>query len=199
MGHIYIIQSKLDDRVYVGQASNPNERWRHHKYAARKRPSQYIHNAMAKYGIDNFTFQVIETWETDEDTNEAEVFWIQFFRSRERGCGFNRERGGSMSTPEARARHAEVMREYYASPVGLAQREKFRAQYRGQKLPAETRAKMKISNSEKNAKITREDVQRIKKLNAEGVSTREIMARFPNIKSRSSIRNIVNGVTWRHL
>ncbi len=50
---------------------------------------------MAKYGIENFEFQIIEEHRSQEDVNEAEIFWIGFFQSRNNKFGYNEVRGGA--------------------------------------------------------------------------------------------------------
>jgi group I intron endonuclease len=103
--YIYLLQNKLDHKIYVGQSYNWRSRWGQHKSAARRviaHPneafkSQKIDRAIAKAGIDNFTIQIIEEWETQKETDEAETFWIEFFESRRDAIGYNRKKGGQSS------------------------------------------------------------------------------------------------------
>lgn len=41
---------------------------------------QAIHAAINKHGIENFSFQIIETFDMEKDALEAEMFWIAFFK-----------------------------------------------------------------------------------------------------------------------
>lgn len=101
--YIYVIQHMPSLRVYVGQTNKqkPHIRWLEHKWDTNKilrgknvKYPLYIHKSIAKYGIDQFTFQVIEETNTQERVDELEAEWIEFFRSNIRGYGFNIAPGG---------------------------------------------------------------------------------------------------------
>lgn len=101
MHYIYVIQYKKDNRLYVGQTANPKRRWPTHinsanlvKNGGQSTGTIYISRAMAKYGIENFEFQIIEEWETQDEVDDAEIFWIEFFQCRGKGRGFNLSPGG---------------------------------------------------------------------------------------------------------
>lgn len=101
---VYTIQNKLSLKIYVGQSCDYKTRWDVHiknakdlllkKIASNHKKIQYIHRAMAKHGIDNFEFQVIEEFETEEKADEAEKFWISFFNSNNSNFGYNLTPGG---------------------------------------------------------------------------------------------------------
>lgn len=53
MHYIYIIQNKINLKIYVGQTNNIKTRWNSHKSAARRQDKHdfsYIHRAINKYG-----------------------------------------------------------------------------------------------------------------------------------------------------
>lgn len=96
MHYLYRIMNTLNDKIYIGQSNNPEYRWKQHKYDSRREnPVQYVHRAMAKYGIKNFTFEVIATCKTQEDTDEIESLLIIQYNSRNKECGYNLMVGGS--------------------------------------------------------------------------------------------------------
>lgn len=97
MFFIYVIQNILDLKIYVGQTNDPPIRWNRHKSMSRSNSKQFIHRAMRLHKIENFTFQVIEEWETEQETNEAEEFWIEFFQSKNQEFGYNLTNGGEGS------------------------------------------------------------------------------------------------------
>lgn len=106
---IYTIQNNLNLKIYVGKTYREiNTRWDEHKYIAKggkeKYPTsfKYIHAALAKHKIENFTFTIIEEFDNNEDACEAETFWINFFRSWVRKIGYNLTMGGEgvVHTPE---------------------------------------------------------------------------------------------------
>ncbi len=85
MHFLYRITDTLNNKIYIGQAVDPNRRWVDHKWNAKQsEPVQYISRAMAKYGVDNFIFEVISTCRSQEDANEAESMLIQQYNSRDK-------------------------------------------------------------------------------------------------------------------
>jgi len=55
----------------------------------------YFHNAIKKYGIDNFNFEIIDTAKTIDELNDKEVFWISKLNSTDKDVGYNLDSGGS--------------------------------------------------------------------------------------------------------
>ncbi len=94
MRYLYLITNLLNNKVYVGQSYSETERWRQHKYAARSKPRQYIDCAMKKYGISNFTYEVIANSLTQDDGDFIEIELIKQFNSQDRMLGYNISPGG---------------------------------------------------------------------------------------------------------
>jgi Trp operon repressor len=77
---IYIIKNKINDKVYIGQAVNTQNRWWHHLSDARKNKKySLIDRAINKYGKENFYYEILE--EQIEDYNEKEQYWIKKYNS----------------------------------------------------------------------------------------------------------------------
>lgn len=94
MASIYIIENKDNGKRYVGKTtlSDPYDRWRQHKYNAKSKwNDMVIGRAINKYGVDNFTFYVIETCD-DNDVDERETYWIKKFNTYY--DGYNSTLGG---------------------------------------------------------------------------------------------------------
>ena len=74
MHYLYRIINQLNNKIYIGQTKHQKNRWMAHKSYAKhpERTKQYIHSAMAKYGADNFVYEIIATCQTQEDANEIE-------------------------------------------------------------------------------------------------------------------------------
>lgn len=115
MGYIYKITNNINNKIYIGQTikERPTDRFSQHRYLARHSKQEkgisYLHQAMAKYGVDNFTFEVIENIENDK-LNEREQYWIAQYNSLV-PQGYNLTIGGE-GTPE------------YSRPQTLEEREK---------------------------------------------------------------------------
>ena len=90
---IYKITNLLNGKCYVGQSIDIEKRWAEHKsiYNHPRCSNYHIYRAFRKYGIENFSFSVIEECEQSL-LNEREKFWIQHYNSFE--CGYNMTVGG---------------------------------------------------------------------------------------------------------
>lgn len=96
MNFLYKIVNKLSNKVYIGQTVDTKRRWKNHLYSAKKeKPSQFIHKAMKKYGIDNFYFEIIASCATQENANVIEVYLIEQYNSRNNDNGYNLATGGN--------------------------------------------------------------------------------------------------------
>ena len=93
---IYKITNRINNKVYIGQSTNIQKRWINHQSTSRN-PNEAGYNyplyqAMRKYGIDNFTFEILEEC-TQQQLNEREKYWIQYYNAYGDG-GYNQKEGG---------------------------------------------------------------------------------------------------------
>ena len=93
---IYIIKNSVNDKVYIGQATDAAERWRRHLWDAKyeqkhKKRVSLIHKAINKYGYDKFHYEILES--QIENYDEREVYWIQYYNSQV-PYGYNIAPGG---------------------------------------------------------------------------------------------------------
>lgn len=94
MAYIYKITNKINGKIYIGKTmKTPEERWKEHcqdskKERAEKRP---LYSAMNKYGIKNFSLEVVEKC-SDDIVNDREVYWIEYYQSFK--YGYNATLGG---------------------------------------------------------------------------------------------------------
>lgn len=76
---IYIIENKVNGKVYVGSTCiKPKVRWYTHKGCMKTHPHLPLYSDMLKYGTDNFKFQVLFTAQK-EYTKAAEQHVISGF------------------------------------------------------------------------------------------------------------------------
>lgn len=102
--YIYKITNLLNKKAYIGQTIHPDRRWTEHKQNAKNGLSNLpIHLAMAKYGIENFSFEILELT-SDYDKREKDL--IKFYNSLSPN-GYNIAEGGSnfISTGEDHPRN----------------------------------------------------------------------------------------------
>lgn len=72
-GIIYKITNKVNGKSYIGQTRYTIEfRWKQHQH---KKDNTYFHNAIHKYGIDNFSIEILEECDI-KDLNSREIFYI---------------------------------------------------------------------------------------------------------------------------
>ena len=90
---VYLITNKVNNKQYVGITSRPIEsRINEHRTATTK---SAIHDAIIKYGIENFIVEQIDTANTYEELLEKEIYWIEKLGTF--GPGYNLTKGGEGS------------------------------------------------------------------------------------------------------
>lgn len=94
MYYLYRITNILNNKTYIGQSVNPGRRWKDHQWLSKNTQEQYIHRAIAKYGVINFIFEVIATSKTQEDANLLEAQLIIQYNSLNSDFGYNLKPGG---------------------------------------------------------------------------------------------------------
>lgn len=97
---IYKITNLINGKVYIGQSNDIEDRWRDHKWiSTQENKIEYsypLYRAFRKYGLENFSFEVIEQC-PEEDLNEKEIYYIEFYRAYfhyENSNGYNQTLGG---------------------------------------------------------------------------------------------------------
>lgn len=94
---IYKITNKINGQSYIGLSVDIEERWYKHKTNYKnvdnKEYEKTLYRAFRKYGLNNFTFEVIEECEK-EDLPNKEIFWISFYNTY--ADGYNETPGGEV-------------------------------------------------------------------------------------------------------
>ncbi len=87
---IYKITNRINNKIYIGQSINCEKRFNEHKSSEH---NKHLKRAYDKYGLENFSFEVLE--ETEESLlNERETYYIEFFNSINPKIGYNKRAGG---------------------------------------------------------------------------------------------------------
>ena len=105
---VYKITNLLSGKCYIGKTkSNPNRRWKDHVKVANsknnKNIKQYvssIHKAIAKYKVENFSFEILEYFQFEKEAYDKEVIYIKQFNSYYKG--YNETLGGRAAKGTAR-------------------------------------------------------------------------------------------------
>lgn len=94
MSYIYKIINNVNQKIYIGKTNLTIEkRWKEHckdfkRERCEKRP---LYDAMNKYGVENFSIEMIEEC-LPEEANEKERYWIEQYGSFKNG--YNATKGG---------------------------------------------------------------------------------------------------------
>lgn len=91
---IYMITNLLTDEIYIGRAVSVDKRWQEHCKSCFNLGTiahSTLHTRMAKEGIWNFSFQLLEEVPKDK-LAEREKYWINFYQTKE--YGMNERQGG---------------------------------------------------------------------------------------------------------
>jgi group I intron endonuclease len=196
----------INGKVYIGQAADVSKRWSDHRRKVESnKPQQVIHRAMIKYGLDNFSFEVIANCKTLDDANEIETALVKQYDSFIRnGKGYNATLGGmnapksdewrahmsAISGPKAKAwMDAETVEHRAAryKKVSNAKRGRPRVPGSGRK-----KGSTQISH---NRKLTKEQVEMLISEHKNGISIHQL-SRIHKI-NRKTISNIVRGKTYK--
>lgn len=99
---IYKITNLVNGKFYIGQSINIENRWKKHKQISNQENSPCynypLYRSIRKYGIDNFSFEIIEICEK-KDLNDREIYWIYTLNSTNKNIGYNICNGGNFSYP----------------------------------------------------------------------------------------------------
>lgn len=85
MGYIYKITNRINGKIYIGKTeeADPENRWKQHLQDAHRRRNEKrpLYDAMNKYGVENFTFKVIDECNNSDKLCEMEKNYILLYRS----------------------------------------------------------------------------------------------------------------------
>jgi group I intron endonuclease len=99
---VYKITCNVNNKIYIGITSKGiNERWKTHvqtAYSLKNKDSNAIFKkAIRKYKPENFTIEIIDTANSEEEAEEKEIYYIKKYNSfafDENSNGYNSTRGG---------------------------------------------------------------------------------------------------------
>ena len=137
MGYIYILTNKINNKQYVGQTicEDINKRWNQYKKIDKQCIGRCLYNALIKYGINNFKFQIICIC-FDEDCNTYEKEYIKKYNTIAPN-GYNLMDGGNNSKhhPETIELIRATLKGRLTRPITDAIRLKLSESLRGDKNP----------------------------------------------------------------
>ena len=202
-GIIYKVTNSVNSKVYIGQTVNSlAKRKEKHLRDAKSNidGSIVFYNALKKYRLSNFQWDIIDSAETKEELNKKEIQWIKKLKSHIRsGCGYNMTIGGEGSngfkhSEKSKRKMSEVHKGFKHTEESKRKMSQNRS---GIKRTPEMRKRdseirMGLGANEKNPRA-----RAVVKLSKEG----GFLERFPTAKQgaesvngkRSAISNCCNG------
>lgn len=166
MTGIYQITNLINGKRYVGLAVNIRRRFIEHKTPTALKKTSVLAKAFRKYGVENFTFEVLEECDRTE-LAAREVFWIGQLRpeynmtaggdgnvgrevseaTRAKLAAAGRVQWERLSDDQKAARVSNNLRGPHAGhPVSEGTRQKLRAAVLGTKASVETRREISRAN-----------------------------------------------------
>lgn len=145
---IYKIENLINGKVYIGQSIDIEYRWRTHKMKTECFSNTHLLNAMRKYGLENFSFEILETLPIDdpEMLTLREQHYMDLYNSLNPEKGYNlKEAGSAGRLTEEGLRH---LRESHLGKTATEEtRRKMSESRKGHQTSSETR--QKISKAQK--------------------------------------------------
>lgn len=101
---IYKITNKINGNSYIGQSIHIEKRIKEHKlkYNWEREKNKTLYQAFQKYGIENFSFEIIEECEPNV-LDSREQFWINYYDTYNNG--YNMTCGGETNYGDNHPRH----------------------------------------------------------------------------------------------
>lgn len=194
---IYLIYNHLSGKLYVGQSKNPYRRWKRHQSISRRTDQKYhnaIHFALAKYGIENFSFKIVNTNLSLEQSNKYEKKWIAELKSL-RYQLYNETDGGEgvagyEISEEERQRRSDVMKGENNYFYGKKLTGELNGHY-GHKMKPHVKDEL----LKHRAKITKQQAEKLKELYDSGGYTQTELAKKFNI-SLTQAHRIIHDKRW---
>lgn len=161
-GVIYKITNNINGKSYIGQTVRSVEvRIKEHI-----RKSCIMSRAFKKYGIENFTIEIIDSAYSEEELNKKEIYWISKFDTFKNGynlCEGGGQTSGYHHTEEAKKKMSNTRilkgdqigenNNFYGKHHSEEQRKKWSKQRRGRKLTDEWKQKISDNSSIKKKVI----------------------------------------------
>ena len=218
---IYCWTNKITGEQYVGQSIDITHRRAQHLCTINSEPNA-LHNAMKKYGTDNFIFSILEECGL-EQLDQREIFWIQKLNTYLRG--YNMTNGGQKycsigeNNPNTNLTNQDVLdirnrihinqeypKDVYKDYETLVSYDSFWALARGKtwkNVDCSMIKSIPINNhgsKNPNAKLNEQDVINARyRRYIQNESINNIYQDYQNKISRSAFNSMIRGNTWKHI
>lgn len=189
---VYKITNTINQKVYVGKSNTNANRWYRHLEIARNKPKNtyhYLHKSINKYGANNFSYEVLEYFNSEAEAYEAERKYIALYSSNNAKYGMNLNSGGLGGTKQ----NQEV-------------KDKIRNKRLGFKFSEESKKKMSLSHKTQRPKFPKFTDEQIIEMRREHAQMKldkrknilpTLMEKYD--AARATISFIVSGRNYKHI
>lgn len=91
---IYYYKNKINGKIYIGQTKNTLSRRSSGSFCSYKNCT-FFYNALQKYGIENFDYEIILDNLTNLEADYWERYFIEYLQTMNHKFGYNLKSGGS--------------------------------------------------------------------------------------------------------
>jgi len=204
---VYLIFNLITKDFYIGSAISKNSkfnriyiRFRNHFLHNHKVTNIHLHRAMLKYGIQNFSFHILD-YTSNEETREIETQYIQFFKPRYNFLSFGSGFIGYQHTDQTKKK----MKDSYS----IERKERIGSLNKNKKLSQDTKnlislaAKIRFENEEFKSKH-KESMNKVKHLFSKKTGvycsiTNKLIKIYPSAKDVSRKYSIDYRTLRRHI
>lgn len=118
---IYLLTNNTNGKKYIGQTWADILESRAGNNGSAYKNSPYIFNAITKYGFENFSYELLEECDSQEEADLKEEFYIEKYQTRNPDIGYNIKNGGSHGkhSDESKLKISKSLNEKEWSPEAL--------------------------------------------------------------------------------
>ena len=198
--YVYKITNIVNNKLYIGKTSskNPYYRFSRHKTDAfssnekRRNTCPKLYNAMRSYGIDNFIFELIVEYETEQEALNGEEFFIEKYNTVENGM--NVLTGGQFQIVGENNPMFGQGHKIAGEKNGMYGRSGELNPFFGKEHSKE----LKIQLSQKFSEFTDEQIADIKMMIFNKITSSEIKLKYPTISDKQ-LSLIRSGKRWKRI
>lgn len=146
---IYMIQNKVNNKMYIGQAVDIEDRWGEHRRGLRGgyHHNKHLQNSWKRDGEENFEFTVLLECE-ESNLNMYEEYYIFELMTYDPRVGYNKDYGGKSGRPteETKRKLSEARKgekhHMYGKQLSEEAKRKMSESHKGRQFSEETRRKL---------------------------------------------------------
>lgn len=147
---IYKFTNKLNGKSYIGVTNRGfNTRLQEHILAS-SNPKFKFHQALKKYSIDNFNYEIlVEDIGTKDEANRLEIYYVTIFDSYKNGYNMTQGGGNRGEFKHSDESRAKMSKAHSGKKLSESQKEKLRLASTGRIMSEDVKLKLSLANKGK--------------------------------------------------